>query len=511
MLGTQVVGFLFFFLCNYVTIMKGPLKIAILSWLVCQSLSDEASSKSRVAVIGGGIGGTTAALFLREELGEDVEIVIFEKDKIGGRLATVEVGGRFYESGGAVIHPRNQYMSNLTKTLGLKEATDFPIPLTFGLYDGQDILFQTHRYRFFSSFANKMRLLWRYGFDLFRLDPWISGLLNWYDDIYPAQARKTAFTSVYDMFHSLNALFDDLVTSAIGSYLTHLGFGKRFTHEIARIAMRNNYGQDLEIHAFVGAISLAGAQGGLWSVRGGNYRVAEAAWEKSGARLVKNKVTEVVENEAGKGRRFVITSVDPNGESSDDEYDAVILAVPCTTAGCAGIKFSVEGIDAKLTKFPDSYHRTVANFVKGKLNTQFFGVANSRHFPDSLYAVADEQLLFQSISRKCPVDYGTYPNDPKKVSDLDVYKIFTSKPLTTHHVNRLFRTHSEFVFVDWKAYPNYDEIRQDAQASLPSFVLDTAGAFVSVNAIETAASAMEQSVLGAKNAALLISKYLQNS
>ena len=106
------------------------------------------------------------------------------------------------------------------------------------------------------------------------------------------------------------------------------------------------------------------SQGGLWSVRGGNYRVAEAAWEKSGARLVKNKVTEVVENEAGKGRRLVITSVDPNGESSDDEYDAVILAVPCTTAGCAGIKFSVEGIDAKLTKFPDSYHRTVANFVK---------------------------------------------------------------------------------------------------------------------------------------------------
>ena len=49
--------------------------------------------------------------------------------------------------------------------------------------------------------------------------------------------------------------------------MTQLGFGKRFTHEIARIAMRTNYGQDLEIHAFVGAISLAGAQDGLWSVQ----------------------------------------------------------------------------------------------------------------------------------------------------------------------------------------------------------------------------------------------------
>ena len=53
----------------------------------------------RVAVIGGGIGGTTAALFLREEFLDEVEIDLYEKDKIGGRLAIAEIGGRFYESG----------------------------------------------------------------------------------------------------------------------------------------------------------------------------------------------------------------------------------------------------------------------------------------------------------------------------------------------------------------------------------------------------------------------------
>ena len=53
----------------------------------------------RVAVIGGGIGGTTAALFLREEFGDEVDIDLYEKDRIGGRLATIEMGGRFYESG----------------------------------------------------------------------------------------------------------------------------------------------------------------------------------------------------------------------------------------------------------------------------------------------------------------------------------------------------------------------------------------------------------------------------
>ena len=75
-------------------------------------------------------------------------------------------------------------------------------------------------------------------------------------------------------------------------------------------------------------------------------------------------MTKVEEAMTGSGRRFVLSSVGSSGESSVDELDAVVLAVPCTTAGCAGIAFSVEGIEAKLTKFPKSYHRTVANFVK---------------------------------------------------------------------------------------------------------------------------------------------------
>ena len=57
------------------------------------------TKKPRVAVVGGGVGGTTAAFFLREELGEDVDITLYEQAKIGGRTATVEIGGRFYEAG----------------------------------------------------------------------------------------------------------------------------------------------------------------------------------------------------------------------------------------------------------------------------------------------------------------------------------------------------------------------------------------------------------------------------
>lgn len=490
--------------------MKLKLSVVFLLCCVGSSRTSERSEKARVAVIGGGIGGSTAAYFLREELGDDAEILLYEKDRIGGRVATVKVGDRFYESGGSVLHPKNEHIANLTSTLGLNRSKDFPIPLTFGLYDGQDIVFQTHRYPFLSSFLNKLRFLWRYGFDLLNLDPWIDSLLKWYGKIYPAQRRKETYATVYELFHSKSALFDDLVSSTIDDYMTHLGFGDSFRKELARIAMRTNYGQDLDIQAFVGAISLAGAQGGLWSVEGGNFRVAEAALQESKAQWKRNRVTRLAESKSGTGRRFLLTSVDSSGTKADEEFDAVVLAVPCTVAGCGGIEFDVEGIAANLVKFPSTYHRTVANFVKGKLDTRFFGSSDRHNFPDTLYSISEDPLIFMSIARKVPVDYGLNPNDPEKVSDLDVYKIFTPEPLTVHHVNRLFRSHSEFVVVDWMAYPNYDKIAVDVEASLPSFVLDSEGALISVNAIEAAASAIEQSIIGAKNAALLVAKYLGN-
>lgn len=70
------------------------------------------------AIIGGGIGGTSTAYFLRELFGLDATIDLYESDKIGGRLATIPLGNSKYESGGSVIHPKNKYMVDFVKQLG---------------------------------------------------------------------------------------------------------------------------------------------------------------------------------------------------------------------------------------------------------------------------------------------------------------------------------------------------------------------------------------------------------
>lgn len=69
-------------------------------------------------MIGAGIGGTATAHFLRQHFGQDVEIHVYEKGKVGGRLATVTVNNQEYESGGSVIHSLNLHMQDFVKLLG---------------------------------------------------------------------------------------------------------------------------------------------------------------------------------------------------------------------------------------------------------------------------------------------------------------------------------------------------------------------------------------------------------
>lgn len=54
-----------------------------------------------------------------DDLDLEVELTVFNmQEEIGGRLATFDLGGRTYESGGTVIHPANKLVRDLVKELG---------------------------------------------------------------------------------------------------------------------------------------------------------------------------------------------------------------------------------------------------------------------------------------------------------------------------------------------------------------------------------------------------------
>ena len=72
----------------------------------------------RVAIVGAGVGGCSAAYFMRERGGEAVEVDVFEKGKVGGRTATHVFCDHTYETGASIIHATNRYMVDFSKEFG---------------------------------------------------------------------------------------------------------------------------------------------------------------------------------------------------------------------------------------------------------------------------------------------------------------------------------------------------------------------------------------------------------
>ena len=76
-------------------------RVLVIWLLAILALTDAARGQSpRIAIIGGGIGGTSVAYFLKKAM-PNVHLSIFEANKdIGGRLKTVDLAGKTYECGG---------------------------------------------------------------------------------------------------------------------------------------------------------------------------------------------------------------------------------------------------------------------------------------------------------------------------------------------------------------------------------------------------------------------------
>lgn len=79
---------------------------------------------SHTAIVGGGIGGTSAALFLDELFGGSALVDLYEEGRVGGRLAALDISGHWYEVGGSILHPDNQYMDQFVSDLGRCVSSD---------------------------------------------------------------------------------------------------------------------------------------------------------------------------------------------------------------------------------------------------------------------------------------------------------------------------------------------------------------------------------------------------
>ncbi|XP_033127631.1 prenylcysteine oxidase 1-like [Anneissia japonica] len=443
-----------------------------------------------IAVIGGGIGGTSCSHFLRELFGDAATISLFEPKAIGGRMATVEMAGRQYESGGSVLHEKNMYMNKFVEDYGL-DVADSP-SLNMGIYDGEEFVFEESSF----DIVNLLKLMWRYKLDFFYLNNRIDKMIEKFNSIYEIQDAGYAFSTPAKLLNAMDMTFMNYTKEPLARVLKDdFGLSQRTIDELASVATRDNYGQSVNMTAFAGLISLAGVQPGLWSVFGGNKLVCEKLLNSSKATWVNEAVVKVEGAENGSYTLYWEDETS-DGELKSKTFDIVIVATPLHDK-VSNISF--EGISPDIHNFHGEYQRTVATFIRGTPNSTYFGKSTGG-LPDQVLTTQDGNIPIRTLALKIPVDFASGSNEDIP----NVYKMFSERPLSGNEIDVLFLNRSEVKVIDWRAYPNYS-----TNQKLPPYQLNEKLYYTS--GLEWGASAMEVGAISAKNVALLAFQNWKNN
>lgn len=247
--------------------------------------------------------------------------------------------------------------------------------------------------------------------------------------------------------------------------------------------------------ACLGTVSLAGVQSGLWSVKGGNKLVPQRLATKAKISIQEAKVKEVTLRSKGEEVTYHIEAHSADGNDIyEEDYDVVIVAVPLQNS-ISNIKF--KNFPKDLGPFSETYHRTVATFVKAWPNITYFDIGSVSDFPTALLT-SNPDLYYNSIGYRIPVDFDSSIKKLDYRHSAPVYKVFSRERLTQEQIDELFQTQEEVEVVDWtEAYPTYSS----DQRHLPTFELHQHLYYV--NGIEMASSCIEMDIIGARNVALL--------
>ena len=132
-------------------------------------------------------------------------------------------------------------------------------------------------------------MVWRYGIrSLYKLDNFVTNLLSKFVTIYNRIDDGVGFSTVGKLLEGMSADGEmlDLTRVTLQDKLASLDIDSLLVDELVTVATRVNYGQMPHIlHALVGGVGLAGVDGDLWGVEGGNVRVVQCALEMSQAKV----------------------------------------------------------------------------------------------------------------------------------------------------------------------------------------------------------------------------------
>lgn len=422
----------------------------------------------RVAVIGSGIGGSSAAHYLLKN--ENVNVDLYERDtRVGGRVYSEKIENTIIDFGASFFIKENKLIFTLVNELQI-ESKPSPDDRSIGFVSGRKISFQLGS----SKFVNIAKVIWRYGLTPIKLNYYLGKELTKFLTIYNHLEQKTVFTGLSEMLKKIE--LEGLVSVTIEDYLRELGASDLYIEEFINGFIAGIYNQHKEINGFAGFVNLIGVNYKPLSIVGGNNVVIKKLVEnlkitkKSHFNLFLNQtVTELNKTSTG----YILTTVE-----GTKEYDVVIIACPITKTQ---IKLTgLEHFEGKNNE-PVNLQRTHVTVVSGKLSNKFFGTEGEL---PTLFLITNKLACF-NITDIIVTDDGHV----KIQSDGNLSEVIKHQGLFEPGYKILKEHQWDF------AYPKLIPFK--SENNLPKFKLQDGLYYI--NAIEVAASCMELSLISSRN------------
>lgn len=504
----------------------------ILSWqqepfIVASSNISECPSYSRpelrVAIIGAGASGTTAAYLLskaQERLHEvhmqglpgcegavwpeRVQTTVYERDRVGGRVHHVhpldDLQQAPVEMGASILSSANQHILYATDKFGIKRVPPEQIHGGgYGLWNGKEVLID----QFSDTKWDQLRLYWRYGRSLsiaFQLmQRALTSFLQLYSPMFlqerssPTSKSGFPWSSVKGLVHSLG-LQDPSTVSTKNYYMSHK-VSAAFVDEVINGVTRANYAQHVEhIHALAGMVSMAATN--AFSMEGGNTQIFERMLAASGATVhtgIAGQVTGLMRMQGASSQWWVGTR---DGRGS--VFDAVIIATPWQSAHITllNTEHTVPMFDMQ------QVHVTLVATDAPRPSQAYFGYAATSQVPRTILTTqAPDGSVPEFLSLSYLREMHHVRHAGTTWDKLYLVKLFSLAPLSPQQLERILSGRNVWTrHHAWSAYPQLTP-----PSKWPSF--HVAQNLYNINAMERWVSTVETSTIAAKNT---VASLLQN-
>ncbi|KII86384.1 hypothetical protein PLICRDRAFT_164925 [Plicaturopsis crispa FD-325 SS-3] len=477
-------------LSSYATAFQLPFNIPFLN---VQNPTDQlrlpSSDSPRIAIIGAGAGGSSAAFWIgkaKERFGIDVAVDVYERESyIGGRSTTVypynDSSLEPVELGASIFVTANKNIWRATDEFNLSRVDFEDSDATTGVWDGERLLLTIEGGSFFREWFGTVKVLWRYGYNApVKTRALVRKMIEQFVDLYKPDAPT------WDNISSLASTFgwEGLIGQTTTEYLDSQGIAPKFSRELVDAATRVNYGQNAdEIHALEGLCSVSAT--GASSVKGGNFQVFEEFLERSGSTVSLNTtVTSITRSDS---TTWTVRS-DTLGAVN---YKAVIIAAPYHSTG---ISLS-PALAAQIPPQPYVHlHVTLLTTSAPYPNPAYFGLKANAATPTAILTTYEgvreggKEPEFNSLTYHGPVHKVTEDGEREWV-----VKIFSKQRLEDAWLEEIFQGKVGWVYrKEWDAYPKLPPTTE-----YPPVKLDDGLYYV--NAFEPFISTMETETISSRN------------